>query len=114
MFDCLKEKVQSKLIFHFMKKCKKPKQIEILNFKKSVGNDDTKLEFDFCDFSINQYKVYDCKTTFDDKIEFLYHRFCIKIFLYRFHIYLWSHVSLVVASALSESKGYQSALLRSY
>ena len=67
IFDCLKREVKSKIIFQFMKNKKKPQYIEILNFKKDILDNMDKIDFDFSDLSINNYKIYDCKTKFTEK-----------------------------------------------
>ena len=69
MFDCLKRKVHSKLIFQFMKKSKKPQYIEVLNLRKEIPKNQNEIEIEFVDFSINDYKVYNCKAKYLDNEE---------------------------------------------
>jgi len=66
MYDCLKKEVKSEIVIHFIENSKLPKQIEILQFKEKIPKDAKKLAINFYDKSINKYKVYDCKTTFNE------------------------------------------------
>ena len=66
MYDCLKKEVKSEIVIHFIENSKLPKQIEILQFKEKIPKDAKKLTINFYDKSINKYKVYDCKTTFNE------------------------------------------------
>ena len=69
MFDCLKRKVKAKIIIQFIKNVKKPKYIEILKYKKEIGKYIEIVDIDFTDLSFNEYKIYKCKTQYEDKIE---------------------------------------------
>ena len=69
MFDCLKRKVKAKIIIQFIKNVKKPKYIEILKYKKEIGKYIEIVDIDFTDLSLNEYKIYKCKTQYEDKIE---------------------------------------------
>ena len=66
MYDCLKKEVKSEIVIHFIENSKLPKQIEILQFMEKIPKDAKKLAINFYDKSINKYKVYDCKTTFNE------------------------------------------------
>ena len=66
MYDCLKKEAKSEIVIHFIENSKLPKEIEILQFKEEIPKDAKKLTINFCDKSINKYKVYDCKTTFNE------------------------------------------------
>ena len=67
MFDVLKQKVNAKLIFQFMKNVKKPEYFKILNCKKNIDLSKDEVKIDFDDSSINEYKVYDCDTKYIDR-----------------------------------------------
>ena len=69
MFDCLKRKVNAKIIIQFMKNAKKPKYLEILKYRKEIEKYVDLIDLDFIDLSINEYKIYECKTYYEDKIE---------------------------------------------
>ena len=69
MFECLKRKVKAKIIIQFIKNVKKPKYIEILKYKKEIGKYIEIVDIDFTDLSLSEYKIYKCKTQYEDKIE---------------------------------------------
>ena len=56
MFDVLKQKVNAKLIFQFMKNVKKPEYFKILNCKKNIDLSKDEVKIDFDDSSINDKK----------------------------------------------------------
>ena len=72
MFSSLKKKVESKLFFHFIEGCEKPKSIEIIgidNAIKKVPFHSDEVKITISDLSINEFKVYQCKTKYNSKEE---------------------------------------------
>ena len=65
MLDEKKVKVNASLIFQFMEGIEKPKEIQILNSKKEIKSNLQEIEFELIDFSINEYKVYECLFLFE-------------------------------------------------
>ena len=65
MLDEKKVKVNASLIFQFMEGIEKPKEIQILNSKKEIKSNLQEIEFELIDFSINEYKVYECLFFFE-------------------------------------------------
>ena len=68
MFDSLKKKVKSKLVFEFVGDTKKPLNIEIENAKTKISFNMNNITLDLIDFSINEYKVYNCKINYQSFI----------------------------------------------
>ena len=69
MYDCLKKEVKSEIVIHFIENIKTPEKIEISQFQKYVPKDSKEVKISFCDKSINEYKLYDCKTTFSESLQ---------------------------------------------
>ena len=66
MFSSLKKNVKSKLIFRFIDEFR-PLYIEILNQKKVIEQNCDEVSIDLSDSSINEFKIYDCKTCYKNK-----------------------------------------------
>lgn len=71
MLEGMKEEVQATLIFLFIEHSKMgmPNGIEILGMKKLIPKDTTELEFKFSDFSINEFKIYNCFISYESEIK---------------------------------------------
>lgn len=71
MLEGMKEEVQATLIFLFIEHSKMeiPNGIEILGMKKLIPKDATELEFKFSDFSINEFKIYNCLIYYESRIK---------------------------------------------
>ena len=65
MLDEKEVKVNASLIFQFMEGIEKPKELQILNSKKEIKSNLQEIEFELIDFSINEYKVYECLFFFE-------------------------------------------------
>ena len=67
MLEGMKEKVHATLIFLFIEysKMESPNGIEILGMKKLIPKDATELKFEFSDFSINEFKIYNCFISYE-------------------------------------------------
>ena len=71
MLEGMKEEVQATLIFLFIEysKMEKPNGIEILGMKKLIPKDSTEIEFKFSDFSVKEFKIYNCFISYESGIK---------------------------------------------
>ena len=60
MLDEIKVEVKASLIFQFLEDEERPKELQILGSKKEIQNNLKELSFELTDFSINEYKIYEC------------------------------------------------------
>ena len=67
MFNPLKKKMNSKLIFEFSDS-EKPLNIEIENTETKISFESNRIIIDFTDFTINEYKIYNCKIKYQSYI----------------------------------------------
>ena len=49
------------MIFQFLENEERPKELQILDSKKEIQSNLEELTFELIDFSINEYKIYECK-----------------------------------------------------
>ena len=61
MLDEIKVKVKASLIFQFLENKERRKELQILDSKKEIQSNIEELTFELIDFSINEYKIYECK-----------------------------------------------------
>lgn len=68
MLDSLKEKVEAELIFFFIEPFENPFAIQVLKNKVEVLKKNN-IKFNIYDLSINEYKTYECKVFYENKIK---------------------------------------------
>lgn len=65
MLDEIKAKVKASLIFQFLENEERPKELQILDSKKEIQSNLEELAFELIDFSINEYKIYECSFLYE-------------------------------------------------
>ena len=67
MLDEIKVEVKASLIFQFLEDEERPKEIQILGSKKEIQNNLKEFLYELTDFSINEYKIYECLFFYESK-----------------------------------------------